>query len=125
VGNLDAQGHLYFEGRLGGMIKTSGANVSPEEVEAAIRLIDGVIDVAVFGLPHPKLGQIVVAVACTTQASGLDEAGLRARLRGQISAFMIPRRVLFLDLDDFPRTPSNKIRKPALAMQVEPLWGDL
>jgi acyl-CoA synthetase (AMP-forming)/AMP-acid ligase II len=115
---LRADGYLFYRQRLGGMIKTSGANVSPEEVELAIRADDDVIEAAVFGLPDPKLGEMVVAVVAKTAGSDLDEAALQARLRPRLSSFKVPKRVFFLDPADLPRTPSNKIRKPPLARMV-------
>ncbi len=117
---LDDEGYLYFQGRLGGMIKTAGANVSPEEVEEVIRLQPGVVDVAVYPVPDEKLGQMVVAVVAMTSDAGMDEAGLKAALKGELSAFKVPKRILFLPFEEFPRTPSNKIRRPALAAMMEP-----
>jgi acyl-CoA synthetase (AMP-forming)/AMP-acid ligase II len=117
---LDEDGYLFFKGRLGGMIKTSGANVSPEEVEDAIRLQPDIVDVAVFPVADPQRDQMVVAVVAVRPGSALNEDGLKAHLRGELSGFKIPKRILFLDFDDFPRTPSNKIRKPALAAMVQP-----
>lgn len=121
---LDAEGYLFFHGRLGGMIKTAGANVSPEEVEEVIRLHEDVLDVAVFGVPDPKLEQMVVAVVAARQQSSLDEAALKASLRTQLSSFKVPKRILFRDYDSLPRTPSNKIRKPALAQMVAPVLAE-
>jgi acyl-CoA synthetase (AMP-forming)/AMP-acid ligase II len=116
---LDRAGYLYFEGRLGGMIKTSGANVSADEVEAAIRAVDGVVEVAVFGVADPKLDQRVVAVVALAKGSGLSETGLRQRLGGELSSFKIPKQIVFMDAGDFPRTPSNKIHKLTLAALLE------
>jgi acyl-CoA synthetase (AMP-forming)/AMP-acid ligase II len=112
---VDAEGFLHFRGRLGGMIKTSGANVSPEEVEIAIRGQDGVLDAAVFALPHAEMGEMVVAVVAVKPGIVLDEATLKARLKGELSSFKTPKHIVFMDFADLPRTPSNKIRKPALA----------
>ena len=50
---IDADGFFYIAGRLGEMIKTSGANVSPREVEAVLRLITGASECIVLGLPDP------------------------------------------------------------------------
>jgi acyl-CoA synthetase (AMP-forming)/AMP-acid ligase II len=117
---LDAEGYLYFRGRLGGMIKTSGANVSPEEVEAAIRLDPEVLDVAVFPVADPKRDQMVVAVVAPKPGSAMTEASVKARLRDELSSFKVPKRILFMDYDALPRTASNKVRRPVLAEMVAP-----
>ena len=119
--HLDENGYLYFHGRLGGMIKTAGANVSPEEVENVIAVMDDVLEVAVFGVNDAKLDQMVVAVVAIAADSTLDEEGLKGRLRGQLSSFKVPKRIFFMDFEELPRTPSKKIRKPALAEIIKPL----
>jgi acyl-CoA synthetase (AMP-forming)/AMP-acid ligase II len=121
--HLDENGYLYFHGRLGGMIKTAGANVSPEEVENVIAVMDDVLEVAVFGVKDAQLDQMVVAVVAIAADSKLDEEGLKERLRGQLSSFKVPKRVFFMDFEELPRTPSKKIRKPALAEIIKPLLG--
>jgi acyl-coenzyme A synthetase/AMP-(fatty) acid ligase len=115
---LNADGYLYFVSRISGMIKTSGANVSPEEVEVALLAEDGVIEAAVMGVDDPKVGEIVVAAVVASPGSDLTEQALQARLRTRLSSFKVPRRIFFFDFDDLPRTPSNKIRKPPLAQQI-------
>lgn len=111
---LDADGELYFNARLGGMIKTAGANVSPEEVENALILHPDILEVAVIGLDDRKNGQIVAAVVAPRAGSGLVEQDVKAWAKERLSSFKTPRRILFRDAADLPRTPSNKIRKPAL-----------
>ncbi len=118
---LDAEGFLYFRGRLGGMIKTAGANVSPEEVEEVIRLDPDVLEVSVFPVADPKLEQMVVAVIAPRPGSPMTEDSVKARLKGELSSFKVPKRVLFMDYDDLPRTASKKVRRPALAEMVAPL----
>jgi len=115
---LMPEGRLLFEGRLGGMIKTSGANVSPEEVELALLDHSGILEAAVFGMPDPGRDEIVVAVIVPASGSGLDEEAVRQWVKARLSSFKVPRRVLFHQSTQLPRTPSNKIRKPALADMV-------
>jgi fatty-acyl-CoA synthase len=115
---LGHDGHIYFKGRIGGMIKTSGANVSPEEVEIAIRLLPDVVDAAVFGIPDPKLEQKVVAVIVLRNNAKIDESKIIEFLKGQLSSFKIPKLVFFKSLEELPLTPSNKIRKPILMKSI-------
>jgi acyl-CoA synthetase (AMP-forming)/AMP-acid ligase II len=112
---LDEDGFLFFQGRLGGMIKTSGANVSPEEVEVAMRAHPEVLEAAVFGIPHEALGEMVVGVAAKYRDSTLTEAELQAFVKTQISSFKTPKRIEFLAKEDLPMTASGKVRKAVLA----------
>jgi acyl-CoA synthetase (AMP-forming)/AMP-acid ligase II len=61
AGFFDAAGVLYFKGRLGDMIKTGGANVSPPEVEAILLAQPEVKAAQIVGLPDPDRGETVVA----------------------------------------------------------------
>ncbi len=112
---IDEHGLLHFIGRDSGMLKTSGANVAPEEVEVALRQCDDVIEAVVVGLPDARRGQLVAAIVALTPGSHPDEAALRAGLRAKLSSFKIPRRFHFMPFDEMPRTASNKIDRRALA----------
>ena len=90
-------------------------------MENVIAAMDDVLEVAVFGVKDPKLEQMVVAVVAIAADSQLDEETLKERLRGQLSSFKVPKRVFFMDFEELPRTPSKKIRKPALAEIIKPL----
>ena len=113
-GWLSEDGHLFFTGRRTEMIKTAGANVAPSEVEALLRAVHDVMDVAVVGVPDPRAGEIVVAAIVLKADGRLDEPALRAHLRGLLSDYKVPKRIVSLEPDEVPRTESHKIRKPAL-----------
>src|SRR5262245_63423696 len=59
AGYFDEEGVLYFQARLGEMIKTAGANVTPREVEVVIETLPEVVSAFVVGLPDPARGQMV------------------------------------------------------------------
>jgi acyl-CoA synthetase (AMP-forming)/AMP-acid ligase II len=111
---LREDGYLNFISRLGGMIKTSGANVSPAEVERALQDHPDVLEATVVGAPDPKLGERVIAAVVRRAGSELDENALKQFLRAKLSAFKAPKQILFFEFDELPRTPSNKVRKPLL-----------
>lgn len=116
---IDEDGYLYFQGRLQAMIKTSGANVSPEEVEEVLLKYDDVVEAAVLGIPDSKLGEMVVAVVAISKDGNADEKDLKTRLRSQLSSFKVPKKIIYMERDQLPRTSSNKIRKPALVPIIE------
>jgi acyl-CoA synthetase (AMP-forming)/AMP-acid ligase II len=104
---VDEQGFHYFKGRRGDMIKTAGANVSPREVEAALREVTGSLSI-VFGLDDAERGQIVAAVVVAPPGSAFDEASLRAALRQKLSAFKVPRRFVLIPEQQLPLLSSGK-----------------
>ena len=107
---LDADGHLYFVARRGDMIKTKAANVSRLEVEAALRALPEVDLPIVAGLPDPELGELVAAAIVPAKGATPTEESLKAALRGTLSSYKIPRRIIFISPDDVPRTATGKIK---------------
>ena len=116
---IDADGYLWFVGRTGDMIKTSSANVSRLEVEAALNALPEVARSLVAGLPDPDLGELVVAAVIPAPGAEPTEDGLRAALRDRLSSFKIPRRIVFITDDDVPQTPTGKMRLFDLATMIE------
>ncbi len=108
----DAEGFLYFVGRRDEMIKTSGYRVSPTEVEEALYAIPMVAEVAVFGAPHPELGQQVVAFVVPASPAGFDAGALIAECRRALPGFMVPGRVEVRG--ELPRNPNGKINRTVL-----------
>ena len=68
LGLVDADGYIHIVGRAKDLVISGGFNVYPKEVEAEIDAIDGVIESAVFGVPHPDFGEGVTAVVVPARA---------------------------------------------------------
>jgi acyl-CoA synthetase (AMP-forming)/AMP-acid ligase II len=112
--HADADGFLYFHGRQGDMIKTSGANVSPREVEAAVLDETGLV-AHVFGVDDPATGQLVVAVLRVPPAAVAPDAEeLAGRLRARLSAYKVPKRIVAMDEGEVPMMSSGKLDLRAL-----------
>ncbi|TAL04164.1 MAG: long-chain fatty acid--CoA ligase [Rhodospirillaceae bacterium] len=118
--SIDEDGYIYFHGRRTEMIKTSGANVSPREVEASMSKLEGVREAIVFGVPDPIRGEVVVAVAVPMEGWALEEATLREALKKEISSYKVPKHIFFMGFDEIPRTGSQKVRKGDLRNLLEP-----
>ncbi len=116
---IDADGFFYIAGRLGEMIKTSGANVSPREVEAVLRLITGASECLVLGLPDAERGEVVAAVVVGTS---FDEAAVKAAVAGKLSNYKVPRRILPIEAGAMPMLSSGKVDLPALREWVRARW---
>jgi len=119
-GWFDASGQLFFKGRLGEMIKTAGANVSPREVEIAIETLPEVKLAAVVGVPDKVRGQIVVAALVAEPGHEIDPAAVRARLKQELSAFKVPRHMFVLPHREMPLTDSGKVHKKKLLELLAP-----
>jgi acyl-CoA synthetase (AMP-forming)/AMP-acid ligase II len=105
----DADGFYYFIGRRGTMIKTAGANVSPAEVEKALARVTGGAAAHVIGLPDPERGQIVGAAIVVAEGASFDESATRDRLKSELSAYKIPRRIVVLSTSELPLMSSGKV----------------
>lgn len=114
IGQIDAAGFLYFDGRGGELVKSSGANISPREVELALALLPEVQEAVVLGLPDAEAGERLVAAVVLKPGAELDEQTARNRLRTDLSSYKVPKRIFFMAHDDIPRTPSSKVQKHRL-----------
>ncbi len=115
MGYVDDGGEVHWTGRRTEMIKTGGANVSPAELEFALRACPDVRRTKVIGLPDVRMGQIVVLCAERTVGADPSEAQLQAFLRERVAAYKVPRHVLLFAPGELPSTDSDtKIRDDEL-----------
>jgi acyl-CoA synthetase (AMP-forming)/AMP-acid ligase II len=112
--SIDEDDYLYFTSRLTEMVKTSGANVAPREVEVVAQSYPDVREAIVFGLPDSEKGEIVVCVLVAADGASLDTDALRVRLRDELAPYKVPQEYLVLAYEDIPRTGSDKPNKPSL-----------
>ncbi len=108
------------------MIKTSGSNVAPAEVEICLTTFPEVMQAFVLGVPHPTHEQDVVALVVpwsseTGEPGTLDTDDVTARLRQQLSSFKVPTQMFVLSEDQVPWLPSQKADRRALARLAEEL----
>ena len=109
-GYIDAEGRLYWEGRLNDIIKTGGANVSPLEIDAVIRACPGVKVSQTVGVPDELLGELVVGCIVAHDGAVLDEGIIRDFAKQKLASYKVPRRVLFFDEEELAVTGSSKIK---------------
>jgi len=121
MARLRPDGYLVFMGRYKDMLKVGGENVSPAEVEAYLRAMAEVRDVAVVAYPDPRLAEVPVAFVVREDGHDILAEALLRRMQGRIASFKIPRHVIFVDA--FPMTPSGKIRKVELRAEARRQLG--
>jgi acyl-CoA synthetase (AMP-forming)/AMP-acid ligase II len=102
----DEEGFLTIVGRAREVIRTGGETVAPDEVEAVLRTMPELADVAVVGLPDLEWGEVVCAVVVLADGQAApDAADLRAACGGKLASYKHPRRVAVVD--EIPRTAAT------------------
>jgi acyl-CoA synthetase (AMP-forming)/AMP-acid ligase II len=113
------QGHIFFLGRLDDTIKSSGANVSPREVEEALVALPGVAQAIVLGVPDEQRGGVVGAILIPAQGAQLDEAAIRRSLAKTLSVYKIPRVLMVMTGRDWWRCCKTR-HTPVEAPRLKP-----
>ena len=113
IGYQGSDGYFYILDRAKDMIVSGGENVYSGEVEAVIYAHPAVREAAVFGIPDPKWGEVVMACVVLKPGSTLTVDDLIAFCRKSLASYKIPRRVEFSDTE-LPKSGSGKILKRLL-----------
>jgi long-chain acyl-CoA synthetase len=107
-------GVLRYMGRHKDLIVRGGSNISPGEVEEALRAHPDVADAGVVGLPDPELGQRVGALLVLRDGSQDDSArDVIASVRTRLATYKVPEHVAVVD--SIPRNALTKIDRVAIA----------
>lgn len=108
IARIDDQGYLYLVDRKKDLIVVSGFNVYPNEIEDVVAHHPGVREVAVIGVADAHSGEAVRLVVVPDDEPP-DEAALIEWCRERLTAYKIPRSVVFTDA--LPKSPIGKILK--------------
>jgi acyl-CoA synthetase (AMP-forming)/AMP-acid ligase II len=115
AGRFDEDGHFFFTGRMGDLIKSSGMNITPREVEIALEALPEVVMAYVCGIPHPDRGQDVVAAVALTPGETLEEEDARKRVKEELASYKVPRHIaVFPDQTQLPWLDSGKVDRRRL-----------
>ncbi len=115
LGRLDDEGYLYIAGRAKDVIVRGGSNVHAVDVEAVLYAHGDVAEAAVFGVPHPVLGEDIVAFVVPRPGRSVDPAELRAWCGERLSSYKVPREVR--QVTALPRNATGKVVKDRLREQ--------
>jgi long-chain acyl-CoA synthetase len=116
IGYQDADGYFYILDRLKDMIVTGGENVYSGEVEAVIYKHPAVREAAVFGIPDPQWGEIVMASVVLKPGMTLSAVDLTNHCRQYLANYKLPRRIEF-SATELPKSGTGKILKRVLREQ--------
>ncbi|MGR3723862.1 AMP-binding protein [Abyssibius alkaniclasticus] len=112
LGQLDADGYLSIVGREKDLVISGGFNIYPKEIETLIDALPGVLESAVFGIPHPDLGEAVAAAIVLRPGATADAEAILAALAPNLARFKTPRSLHFLP--ELPRNTMGKVQKNEL-----------
>jgi fatty-acyl-CoA synthase len=113
LGWLDEEGNFFFSSRIDDLVRSGGVNVSTGELERVLAGHAGVKHAIALGVPHPRLGQALVACIVREDPDvGTDD--ILAWLRPRLASYKLPRAVLFFDESELTFTVSQKVERTSL-----------
>jgi fatty-acyl-CoA synthase len=119
LGRMDDDGYFYVVDRAKDMLISGGLNVYPAEIERELAALDGIVELAVIGVPDERWGE-TPAVIAVTDGRALTGADVLARCDGRLADFKWPRYLVVRD-SPLPRNMSNKVLKAELRAQYADL----
>ena len=119
LGRLDADGYLFIDGRRDDLVISGGVNVYPAEIEAVLAAVDGVADVAVFGMPDERWGQRVCAALVAHKGYAGDRLAeaVASLAVSRLAPYKRPKQ--YVVVEDLPRTATGKVQRHRLPLLVE------
>jgi long-chain acyl-CoA synthetase len=109
IGRVDEDGFLHLSDRARDMVISGGVNIYPAEIEACLLELEGVRDVAVFGIPDDEFGEALAAHVDAEPSAGLTDTTVREHVGSRLSGYKVPKVVVFDDA--LPREETGKIFK--------------
>lgn len=106
----ERDGFIYLVDRAKDVIISGGENLYPVQIEDYLRANPAIKDVAVIGLPDPRLGEIAAAIISVKEGMTLTEEQVNEFCL-DLPRYKRPRKIIFADV---PRNPTGKIEKPKL-----------
>lgn len=107
LGYLDEDGYLFIVGRVKELIKRGGLSIYPAEVDNALASHPDVAEAVTFSIPHPTLGEELVAAVVPRARTSPTDGSLRAYVSGQLSTYKVPARILVVS--SIPKNETGKI----------------
>ena len=104
---IDEDGFVSIVDRIKDLVITGGFNVSPTEVEDALRGFPGVADIAIVGIPNDRDGEHVVAAVVEKPGEHVDAAALRAFAKENLAHYKAPKKVYVVD--ELPKSLIGKV----------------
>jgi crotonobetaine/carnitine-CoA ligase len=120
LGSVDADGSYYFHGRMSDSVRVRGENVTAFEVEHVAAKHAAVEDCAMIGVAADVGEQEIMLFVKPKHGENLTAPELSDWLAGRLAAYQAPRYIRIVD--DFERTPSQRIMKHTLPKDTAGAW---
>ena len=111
---------MQIVGREKDLIISGGLNIYPKEIETEIDSVPGIVESAVFGVPHPDFGEAAVAVIVAGE--GFDVDAVKRALESRLARFKHPR--CYELAAELPRNAMGKVQKAQLRAQFRDVFGE-
>lgn len=115
LGKISEDGYVSIVGRQKDLVISGGYNIYPKEVEIEIDALPGVVESAVFGVPHKDLGEAVAAAVVVAPDANITAETILEALKDRLARFKQPRSVTLVDA--LPRNTMGKVQKNVLREQ--------
>jgi len=117
LGVLNAIGSLVFTGRIKDLINRGGEKISAKEVEDLLHDHPCIQEASVVAMPHERLGETVCAYVIAKNGQTLESSEILRFLENEkVAKQKLPEKFIFVT--EFPKTPSGKVKKDLLRMDV-------
>ncbi len=118
IGYLDDDGFLFIVDRSADMVISGGVNIYPAEIEAALQMMPGVADCAVFGVPDDEFGEALMGAVQLAAGVTIGAEEVQTYLKTRLATYKVPKQITFHA--ELPREDTGKIFKRKLR---EPYWA--
>ena len=124
-GVIDADGYVTITGRLKEIINRGGEKISPREVDEVLLNHPAVVQSLAFAVPHPHLGEDIVAAVVLNGGKRPTELEVRQFAAESLADFKVPAQIIFMD--EIPKGPTGKLQRIGLAerLGIEPVLPNL
>ena len=121
VGWLESEGWVHLTDRCKEMVKVSGFQVAPAEIEAVLHALPSVVDCAVFGVADERAGEVPVAAVQLVPGADVSPDDLQQLVGEALAGYKRLHHVVVVDA--VPRTPSGKVLRRTLRDEWAPRFA--
>ncbi len=121
VARIDGNGYVHIVGRAKDLVISGGYNVYPKEVETELDAVEGILESAVFGVPHPDFGEGVTAAVVAKPGALLSEEAIMESIKTRLARYKVPKRILLIE--ELPRNAMGKVQKNTLRKKFATLYA--
>jgi long-chain acyl-CoA synthetase len=116
IARMDEDLYIYIVDRKKDLVIRGGYNVYPREIEEVIYQIEEVSETAVYGIPHPDLGEEIAAVVVPKEGASIEPEEIKAYVKERVAPYKYPRIIKVLS-EPLPKSGSGKILKKEIRKQ--------